>query len=218
MDFSWIHPTDLAIMMMIIGSGFFSFFRGFAKEIVSIITWLAAITAGIVLTPHLTTKLLDFVPNFEYAEWIIGFLVGLFVLVFLTFICNRIRKRAKLDEYPSINRSLGFLYGILKGFLIIGFCFITIKWFLNGQKYPDWISNSKSFPLIEKSVNLALTPLPKNIKNAFEKLNLDVQNRPQSSRFESLNLPSIRTNKKDGDKGYSSEQRKLMDNRIKGLK
>lgn len=218
MNFYWIHPTDLAIIVIILGSGLFSFFRGFAKEIVSIIAWLTAVTAGIMITPHLKPKLLDVIPNLEYAQWIIAVLIGLASFIFITVIGNRVRKRVSLDESPSINRSLGFLYGVIKGLVLVAFIFIGIKWFLNGQKHPSWISSSKSVPLIERSVDLVLKHLPPSMKDTFDKQNLNKQKTPQSSKFESLNLPSIKINNKDSNKGYSSEQRKLMDKKIKGLK
>ncbi|MBH66904.1 MAG: hypothetical protein CMM58_00975 [Rhodospirillaceae bacterium] len=214
----WMHPTDIAIIIIILISGFLSFFRGFSKEVLSIIAWLAAFLAGIFSAPYLSPELTNLLPNITYAPWITGICVGLLVLIFVSLISLKIQKKIYLNELTAINRSLGFLFGLIRGFLIVCLSFIAIQWLLNGEKNPEWISNSKSFPLIQNSVRSILKLVPMTVRGTLKVLEPVPEQKGKANAFEQLNLPPIKQNKPLNESGYSKEQRKLMKNTIENIK
>ena len=57
MDSLRIDPTDIAIIITILCFGLFSIFRGFVKELFSIIGWVAAILLAIYSTPLISPKI-----------------------------------------------------------------------------------------------------------------------------------------------------------------
>ena len=48
----------------------------------------------------------------------------------------------------AIDRTLGFLFGAARGFLVVAVALLFFNW-LAGAKPPAWIANAKTQPLLE---------------------------------------------------------------------
>ena len=139
---------------------FTGFIRGFLKEFASIVNWSATVILTISLKQFIIeTFLKDFkFPFFkDFLANVILFILFMLIISMITKVL--VEKTRQFIPY-STNSSLGFLFGFLKGILIVGSCLACF----------DLISNGNS-PMTEKSViNNMLIKQNDMFSNVFREL------------------------------------------------
>lgn len=158
-----------------------AFFRGFVKEIFSLLNWIVSLTLSYLLTPYVTDLLIDHFENRLVLDGITRSL--LFILFFIitaistSGLCDSLQKKI-----PKIfDRSLGVFFGFVKTLLIFGFIYslyFNLYGMLLGKKLeegekkePQWLTDSKCYSLLKFSGD-TLNPLVKKFFDSITK-NLD---------------------------------------------
>jgi membrane protein required for colicin V production len=139
-------------------SAVFAFARGFVREALSIVAWVGA---GFITLYGFTTvyALVDpMVHNPLLSQLIAGF--GLFVtsLVVLTIITGVIARGVRTSSLSGIDRTLGFIFGILRGAFMLSLVYLLLETVQPNDR-PTWVKDAKSVPYLEHGANL-LRDLP----------------------------------------------------------
>ena len=111
MDILEIDPTDSVILIIIFCFGLFSLFRGFIKELFSIVGWIVAILLAIFFTPFALPKIQVVLPSISFSPLIVGILISLIVYILFRILGGLFQKRFGNTNITAINRSLGLLVG-----------------------------------------------------------------------------------------------------------
>ena len=217
MDILTIDPTDLVILIIIFCFGLFSLFRGFIKELFSIIGWIFAVLVAIYFTPFVLSKVQVVLPSFSLSPLIAGVLIALVVYILFRILGGLFQKRLGKANISAVNRSLGFLLGVAKGFALVCITIFITKTFLNEAEYPKWLRTSKSLPLIESMTMFAASQLPMYLQKNFEKKPIDSFKTETKMKFESLNLPKLKQGYSHKDTVYNKNQRLLMDKEFRKI-
>ena len=217
MDILTIDPTDLVILIIIFCFGLFSLFRGFIKELFSIIGWIFAIILATSCTPFVLSKIQVMLPSISLSPLIAGVLIALIVYILFRILGGLFQKKLGKANVSAINRSLGFLLGVAKGFALVCITIFITKTFLNEAEYPKWLKTSKSLPLIESMTMFAASQLPMYLQKNFEKKPIDSFKTETKMKFESLNLPKLKQGYSHKDTAYNENQRLLMDKKFRKI-
>ena len=217
MDILTTDPTDLVILIIIFCFGLFSLFRGFIRELFSIIGWIFAIILATSYTPFVLSKIQVMLPSFSLSPLIAGVLIALIVYILFRILGGLFQTRLGKANVSVINRSLGFLLGMAKGFAIVCITIFITKTFLNEAEYPKWLRTSKSLPLIESMTMFAASQLPMYLQKNFEKKPIDSFKTETKMKFESLNLPKLKQGYSHKDTVYNEKQRLLMDKEFRKI-
>ena len=217
MDILTIDPTDLVILIIIFCFGLFSLFRGFIKELFSIIGWIFAIILATSYTPFVLSKIQVVLPSISLSPLIAGVLIALIVYILFRMLGGLFQKKLGKANVSAINRSLGFLLGVAKGFALVCITIFITKTFLNEAEYPKWLRTSKSLPLIESMTMFAASQLPMYLQKNFEKKPIDSFKTETKMKFESLNLPKLKQGYSHKDTAYNEDQRLLMDKKFRKI-
>ena len=217
MDILTTDPTDLVILIIIFCFGLFSLFRGFIKELFSIIGWIFAIILATSFTPFVLSKIQVMLPSFSFSPLIAGVSIALIVYILFRILGGLFQKRLGKANVSAINRSLGFLLGMAKGFALVCITIFITKTFLNEAEYPKWLRTSKSLPLIESMTMFAASQLPMYLQKNFEKKPIDSFKTETKMKFESLNLPKLKQGYSHKDTAYNENQRLLMDKKFRKI-
>ena len=217
MDILTIDPTDLVILIIIFCFGLFSLFRGFIKELFSIIGWIFAIILATSYTPFVLSKIQVVLPSISLSPLIAGVLIALIVYILFRILGGLFQKKLGKANVSAINRSLGFLLGVAKGFALVCITIFITKTFLNEAEYPKWLRTSKSLPLIESMTMFAASQLPMYLQKNFEKKPIDSFKTETKMKFESLNLPKLKQGYSHKDTAYNEDQRLLMDKKFRKI-
>ncbi len=133
---------DFSILLFIVLSAFFSFMRGFSQEILALISWVLSFFGSYKYGENFANsfnKLIDNIVISSIASYVITFIIFMIVLSFITKSFSSLIKKSYIG---LVDRTVGFLFGLLRGYLIVSLCFFTFHYFYNGEKII-WIEKSK---------------------------------------------------------------------------
>ena len=138
---------DVGVGVLLLISAILATARGFTREILSLATWLGAgAFAGYLYFAH--RNLLDpYIADPLISTIVLvagGFLVALIVLHLITM---RIADFVVDSRIGPLDRTLGFIFGVLRGVLIAVVLVIFGNW-LSFTKYPG-VADSKSIPILQ---------------------------------------------------------------------
>jgi membrane protein required for colicin V production len=135
---------DIGLIVVMLISGLLAMVRGFMREILSIIAWVLA--AGATLYSY--GKLLPFARQYfnndiVAAIAVIGgvFLITLLVVSILTV---RLSDMVLDSRVGALDRTLGFLFGLARGLVIVVVAFMFFTWLAPDRSQPEWVKNAKS--------------------------------------------------------------------------
>ncbi len=150
---------DAALLAIALISGLLAMYRGFTREILSIISWIAAAGAALyfVLYHKATAEQIaqQFAPTPPaVVQVIIGGIIFLIVLIIVHLITSRMSDTILDSRVGMIDRLLGLLFGAVRGFILVVIPYMFYESFVpdREQQYP-WVRESISLPYIQSTGN-----------------------------------------------------------------
>lgn len=169
MDNVPINPVDGIIIAAVLLSGILALIRGLVREVLSLISWLLAIYAGTHLSPLLKPTMLKYTSNEMIANAAAGFIVFIIILVLLTIVSHIIAKSVRAAGLSAIDRSLGFLFGAARGFLVAALLYLCgTLIFTDKKEYPKWLTEAKTQPALDISAVWLQTLMPKDLQKDLD--------------------------------------------------
>jgi membrane protein required for colicin V production len=73
---------------------------------------------------------------------------------------HRVSEQVKKSEIGPIDRTLGFVFGVGRGLVIVGFAYIAFAALVPARDHPDTLTKARLFPLIRNTSDVlrSLTP------------------------------------------------------------
>ena len=126
-----------AIILVIIGlSCLFGIWRGLVKEVLSLVTWVAALTLARLYSGVLADFISNLISN-ESARYVTAFaIVFVFVMMTGTLINHVISKLLTITGLKLVDRLLGGAFGVVRGSVIIVVILFVTGVFVN--ETPQW--------------------------------------------------------------------------------
>lgn len=161
---TWV---DMGIIVLIILSLLVGLVRGLVKEVISLITWLAAAGfAALYFRP--LSEILPFGLQSEVARLIIAAAIIFFsVLIIGAFINYLFTSAVSMIGLRGVDHFFGAVFGVLRGALIVILALILVD--LTNLPSQAWWQESKVIPLFLPSVAKAKTMIPKEFSDYLEK-------------------------------------------------
>jgi membrane protein required for colicin V production len=133
-------------------SGLIAFFRGFIQEILSLLLWITAFAAAMLLNAYLDPYFMDYIDNPEVRRilTIITVFVGIIFLGGL--LIKLLRGLVHWSGMGGLDRLLGVLFGFIRGMLLIVVIYLVLP---NDVKQSSFIINSQSYPYLKKYAPMA---------------------------------------------------------------
>jgi membrane protein required for colicin V production len=122
--------------------------RGFSREILSIASWVLAAIAAYFLYPVVLPFVTPYIDNAMLALAVAAAAVFFVALIIVTVITMKIADFIVDSRIGALDRTLGFLYGAVRGVLVVAVALLFLNWLL-GSNPPSWIAEAKSLPLLE---------------------------------------------------------------------
>jgi membrane protein required for colicin V production len=160
---------DIGLLVVMLISGILAMVRGFMREILSIAAWLIA--AGVTLYGYARVEVYvrDYVTNDLLAKAIaIGglFLITLLVVSLFTV---KISDLVLDSRVGALDRSLGFLFGLARGLVIMVVAFLFFAWLVPQKSQPDWVTSARSRVVLQATGDWLLSILPDDPETAILK-------------------------------------------------
>lgn len=167
--------ADLAIIGIMVLSGVLALMRGFTREVFSILSWAGASFVTLWLFPPLLPtgrSLLGFLPTIA-RDVTTGALIFMVALVALSYVTTKLTEKVRGNAPGNWDGTAGFMFGLVRGFLVVAILFLFYGWVVQPKKDPAWIASAKLLPAIKKTdqafvdiVGAAQDKIPLNTKTA----------------------------------------------------
>ena len=167
MPITWLDIVLLSVMLI---SGILAMIRGFMREVLSIAAWGAAALA----TALLYNKLLPIAKaNISSDIVATGAVIGgvfLLTLLVVSIITVRISDMILDSRIGALDRTLGFLFGLGRGLIIVVVAFVFFAWLVPPGKQPDGVRNAKSRVVLENTGEWLQALLPQDMDNYLSQM------------------------------------------------
>jgi len=191
---------DIVLIAVMLISGLLAMVRGFMREVLSITAWVLA--AGATLYSY--GKLMPYATGYfnstvVAAVAVIGgvFLVTLLVVTVLTV---RISDMVLDSRVGALDRTLGFLFGLARGLVIVVIAYMFFDWLVPDRSKPDWILHAKSKVVLSSTGDWLKAQLPDDPENAI----LKKLKRPKPEDSETPDAPPDQHGALDQQEGHKS--------------
>jgi len=173
-----VTALDVFVFLLLIGGAAIGFVRGFVHEVISLFAWVVAIAMLKLFHTQLWTGLQNSFHTSPASGAVIAFAL-LFIPSFLIVkllarsIGGRTRRHTLLGP---VDRMLGAGFGALKGLLGVTLFFLLAN-LATDMVYgpqadrPDWMRNSRTFPLLNASVRAIVDFVETRRKSAALRVN-----------------------------------------------
>jgi membrane protein required for colicin V production len=142
---------DLVLLAVMLISGLLAMVRGFMREILSIAAWGAA--AGTTL--YAFSKLLPTAKTYFNNDTVASVVVvaGVFIgtLIVVSIVTVRISDMILDSRIGALDRTLGFLFGLARGLLIVVVAYQFFNWLVQDKQQPDWVRMAKSRTVLDST-------------------------------------------------------------------
>jgi len=160
---------DLVLLGVMLVSGLLAMVRGFMREILSIAAWGAAA----LVTLYSFSKLLPTAKTYFTNDTIAAAVVvaGTFIgtLIIVSVITVRISDMILDSRIGALDRTLGFLFGLGRGLLIVVVAFLFFTWLVPEKQRPDWVTSAKSRTVLQGTGDWLMSLLPDDPENTILK-------------------------------------------------
>lgn len=160
---------DLIILGVIGLSTLLAFSRGFVKELLSILGWIGAVIATIALFSPTRTIVRQYIAEPLLADIATG--IGIFVvtLVICGMLNHWISAQVRGNGLGALDRSLGLVFGFVRGAIIVCAAFILMVWALpNPTERPDIVTEARFLPVVERGAAFMIKLLPEDLLKTGE--------------------------------------------------
>src|ERR1044071_1939346 len=96
---------------------------------------------------------------------------GIFLgtLLIVSIITARVSDMVLDSRVGALDRTLGFLFGLGRGLLIVVVAFLFFAWLVPPRTQPTWVANAKSKVVLEQTGNWLISMLPEDPENTILK-------------------------------------------------
>jgi membrane protein required for colicin V production len=212
---------DLILLVVMLVSAMLAMIRGFMREILSIAAWAIAAIA----TVYSYSRLLPVAKTYFNNDYVAtGAVVGgvfLGTLLLVSILTVRISDMILDSRVGALDRTLGFLFGLGRGLLIVVVAFLFFDWLVPAKSQPSWVQSAKSKVVLQSTGDWLKSMLPDDPESTIlkrlkrPKVDEDAPDAPQNR---SDLGPSVTGSIPTGgeQRGYNRGDRDGMRNLIEG--
>ncbi|MGI9382092.1 MAG: CvpA family protein [Methyloligellaceae bacterium] len=164
MPVSWL-DIFLAVIMLL--SGFLAMLRGLTREVLSIMSWVAAAVATIYFLPKYQDVATQYIQPELLAQVALGGGIFLVTLIVVSLITSRISDRVLDSRVGALDRTLGFVFGLARGLVLVVIAYLFFTWLVPEETQPPWIKEARSLPIIKQTGDAIVSLLPEDPSSAI---------------------------------------------------
>lgn len=160
---------DLILISVMLISGVLAMVRGLLREVFSIVSWVAAAGVAAYFYPQLLPVTKQYITQDSVALAVTVAVLFLGTLLIVSIISARISDIVLDSRIGALDRTLGFMFGLARGLLVMVVAFLFFNWLVPDKSQPPWVLNAKSRPVLQNTGNWLVSLLPDDPENTILK-------------------------------------------------
>lgn len=160
---------DICFVAILVISGILAYIRGFVREVLSVAAWVGAAFVTLYGYPHLQPFARGHIENRMIADVAAGGLLFVGSLIIFSVVASVLSRSVRESAASGFDRSLGFVFGVLRGVVLVSLLYLSAAWFWDRDKLPTAVLEARTYPLIDGSAQILLALVPDDARQSAEK-------------------------------------------------
>ncbi|MBM3537047.1 MAG: CvpA family protein [Alphaproteobacteria bacterium] len=211
-----INPADLTVVIVIVLSGLFAMARGFVREVLSLASWVGAALVtlwGFDLALVYTRRLVE-TPWMAYT--VTGIALFVCSLILFSMIGGGIASLIRGTHLNALDRTLGFLFGLVRGALIVAVLWLGLGWAIPPQDQPPWLREARVLPAVERLADFLRSLAPPEFRGRVQSAGDAAERaRREAQQYQAIlqapGLPQAKSPAAPGETSYKTDERRGLD-------
>ena len=189
---------DVILLVVMLISALLAMVRGFMREVLSIASWAAAAVVTILAFPKVLPVVQGYLSNDIVAKAVTIGGVFLGTLIVVAVITIKISDMVLDSRIGALDRTLGFLFGLGRGLIIVVVAYVFFDWLVPDRSKPEWVMKAKSKIVLSGTGEWLKAQLPEDPETAIlkrlkrNKPEEEAPTTPPAAGRSSLGLPAAR--------------------------
>jgi membrane protein required for colicin V production len=159
---------DIILLVVMLISALLAMVRGFMREILSLTSWVAAAVVAYLAFPKMYPLVQGYISNDIAAKIAAVAIVFLGTLLIVAVVTIRISDTILDSRIGALDRTLGFIFGLGRGLLIVVVAFLFFNFFAPEKSKPAFVKDAKSRVILESTGDWLMSKLP-DVEALYEK-------------------------------------------------
>jgi membrane protein required for colicin V production len=185
---------DLAVLGIVLVSALLSMMRGFTREVLAIASWAAAAAAAYYFYPMVMPYLTPYIHKEIIAQAVAAAVVFFVTLIVVSLFTVRLSDAILDSKIGALDRSLGFVFGVARGFLLAVVAFAIFNWLVSEKQQPEWVKNARTRPVLTETADRIVAMLP---TDAAQTINGWIESHANAATNDLNNAPAPRPKTED---------------------
>lgn len=164
MDSLPINAADLAILVVLVLSALLAFSRGFVHEVLGVAAWVGAALVTLRFFAPAQEIARDLIAIELLADIGAGVVVFLIALVLFSIVSRAIGRRVRESSLGFLDRTLGFVFGLARGAVIICLLWLGLSWLMPPEEQPPWVREARALPLVDAGAEMIRALVPAELR------------------------------------------------------
>jgi membrane protein required for colicin V production len=164
-----IQALDIILVAIMIFSGLLAMLRGLTREMLSIMSWALAALVTLLAYSNFKLQVRSIIDTPMLADATLIAVVFLTSLIVFSLLTANISERVLDSRVGAIDRTLGFVYGLLRGLILVVIAYLIVAQIVERPNMPKWVTQARSLYLIESTGDTIKSFVPDNPDWLFNK-------------------------------------------------
>lgn len=197
---------DIAVIITILLSVLFALYRGLVRELLGITAWILAGLSGLYSYTFMQPLMHKWIESESIAGLTGAGIIALIVLIIMTIINAKITGKLRKSSLSGLDRILGFAFGVVRAWLLIGFIYIAASMVMSDKQLVEVEKKNYSIHYVSKMAEILERFIPENMKK-------DIKSYEQG-RLKDKDMKKIGKQITDGAAEYNRQARESLDKLI----
>ncbi len=152
--------VDLCVLAVIAISALLGLSRGMVRELLGLASWIAAGYGAWIYGPQVMPLTARAIGNPDLADPAAYVIVFVVLLIVFSLLSNLVGRLVSLSVLGGLDRTLGLVFGLLRGALLLIIAYIPLAQMLPPEKWPTQVQEARSLPLIYQGAQWVAGQVP----------------------------------------------------------
>ncbi len=223
MDNLPVNAADIGVGLVLLVSALLAYARGFVHEVLAVGGWIGAIFAAIYAFPHAKPFAREYIPIALAADIAAGAVIFVGALVVLSMLTRVIARRVKASALNALDRALGFLFGVLRGAVLVCLAYLVLDWMVPREEHPQWVLAATTLAYVQTGAALLETLVPEEAARKGARAAKETEEKARKmfeteKVFREMVAPETKGAPPSDPSGYGRGERQDMDRLIESNK
>jgi membrane protein required for colicin V production len=157
-----MNPLDIGVLAVVLISALLAFSRGIVRELLSVAGWIAAAFATLYVFPYVQPFARKYISITLAADLGAALVIFLATLTIISIGSGWLAKQIHETDFKPLDRSLGFVFGALRGLVLLCLAFLLFNWAYKPNEQPVWVKEARSRPVLAYGARVLVSVVPED--------------------------------------------------------